>query len=133
MKTRTQTLCNCYHKGATIQVDDTIANIVKRIAEKHGTVIKDNGYNSMDHEQPRLVIADGDYEVGLWVYGGPEDGNEGEILSITIFQPGYYEGERELNLNELSPSVLAMLRELGEMFGVAEVESYDGSGQMLKL
>ncbi len=132
---REQELCRCYPKGTTIQVDDTIANFIKRVAEKHDVTIKDNGYNSMDHEQPRLVITDGECEVGLWVYGGEQDPNEGDLLTITLYKPGQYEFEQgyTLGLNELSPNVIAYIYELGKRFDVGSVESYDGTGAMFSL
>ena len=138
METRTQKLCSCYPRGSTIQVDDTIANFIKSVLAKHGVVepqMVDNGYNSMDHEQPRLTIKDGECEVGLWVYGGPEDGNEGDLLSITLYKPGQYEFEQgyTLGLNELSPNVLSAIYDIGKRFDVEAVESYDGTGAMFSL
>ena len=135
---REQAACSCFPNGTTMLIDDTYADLVKKVIAKHGvaeTAITDNGYNSMDHEQPRLVIADGECEVGLWVYGGEQDPNEGELLSITLYKPGQYEFEQgyTLGLNELSPNVIAYIYELGKRFDVGSVESYDGTGAMFSL
>ena len=128
---REQAACSCFPNGTTMLIDDTYADLVKKVIAKHGvaeTAITDNGYNSMDHEQPRLVVADGDYEVGLWVYGGEDDCNEGELLTVSVFHKDYLTGSCKVNLNELSPNVLALIKDLAARFELNGYETMDGEG-----
>ena len=125
---REQAACSCFPSGTTMLIDDTYADLVKKITTKHGVEYTDNGYNSMDHEQPRLVIEDGDYEVGLWVYGGEDDCNEGELLGVSVFHKGYLTGSCKVNLNELSPNVLALIKDLAARFELDGYETMDGEG-----